>query len=167
MNELVVRNRQRICRVDGRRIRWAARRLIEGLLGRRRYCLGVQLVSGRRMAALNERWLGHGGATDVITFDHRAETPELDLHGELFLCPEVAMEQARRYRTTSEAELVRYLVHGVLHLCGYDDREPGLRRRMKRQENRLLRGLLKEFEASDGGGAIDFHPGRGEPYRRS
>jgi probable rRNA maturation factor len=167
MKELVVRNEQRVLSVDGRRLRWAARRLMEKLLGLQRYQLGVHLVSGRRMAALNREWLGHEGPTDVITFDHRAETPELDLHGEIFLCPEMAVIQAREYGATREAELLRYVVHGVLHLRGYDDLEPALRRLMKRRENQLLRHLLRELEAGDSGGVVDFQQTKGEPCRQS
>jgi probable rRNA maturation factor len=167
MKELLVRNEQRALSVDGRRLRLAARRLLEGLLGLQRYQLGVHLVSGRRMAALNQQWLGHQGPTDVITFDHRAETPELDLHGEIFLCPEMAVIQAREYGASREAEVLRYLVHGVLHLRGYDDRAPDLRRRMKRRENQLLRHLLREFEAGAPGGVVDFQLTKGEPCRQS
>jgi probable rRNA maturation factor len=166
MKELVVRNEQRALPVDGRRLRRAARRLLDELLGLQRYQLGVRLVSGNRMAALNKEWLGHEGSTDVITFDHRAETPDLDLHGEIFLCPEMAVVQARQYGVTREAEVLRYLVHGVLHLRGYDDRNPDQRRRMKRREGELL-GRLLRFEAGVPGGAVDFQQTKGEPCRQS
>jgi probable rRNA maturation factor len=143
MRELTVRNRQRAWLVDGRHLRRTTRRLLEQLLEVRQYRLDVQLVSGRRMAVLNRDWLGHDGPTDVISFDHQKQTPELDLHGQIFLCPDVAVEQAKRFRATQDAELLRYLVHGVLHLSGYDDQEPAQRRRMKRRENHLLQRLLR------------------------
>jgi probable rRNA maturation factor len=167
MKELVVRNAQRTQLVDGRRMRLAARHLLEELLRLHRYQLGVHLVSARRMAAMNKKWLGHQGPTDVITFDHRAETPELNLHGEVFLCPEIAVLQAKRFGATREAEVLRYLVHGVLHLCGYDDRNPTMRRRMKRRENGLLRALMQANHTTAGGEAIDFQGSKGEPCRQS
>jgi rRNA maturation RNase YbeY len=76
------------------------------------------------------------------------------LHGELFICVEDAVRQAREFGTNWQSELVRYAVHGVLHLLGYDDLKPDLRRTMKRAENRLVRGLEKSFllaELSGGG----------------
>jgi len=67
------------------------------------------------------------------------------VHGEIFICLEEALAQSRRYRTTWPAELVRYFIHGTLHLCGYDDLEPSLRKRMKREEDRLLRDLSRQY----------------------
>jgi probable rRNA maturation factor len=59
-----------------------------------------------------------------------------------------AIIQARRFRTSWPAELVRYLVHGVLHLRGFDDHTAADRRRMKTEENRLLRLLAGRFPLS-------------------
>jgi len=55
------------------------------------------------------------------------------------------MTQAKEFQSSWQAEVVRYVVHGVLHLLGYDDLKPALRRRMKREENRLMRLLAREF----------------------
>ena len=63
------------------------------------------------------------------------------IYGELFICVDDAVSQAKQFRTRWQAEVVRYAVHGVLHLLGYDDLEPHMRREMKRQENRLVRWL--------------------------
>jgi len=70
------------------------------------------------------------------------------LRGEVFICMDEALLQARRYRTSWQAELVRYIVHGVLHLCGFDDHCTPDRRRMKRAEDRLLRQLAARFPLS-------------------
>ena len=75
-----------------------------------------------------------------------ADAPALDLHGELFVCVDVAVAQARLFRVHWQSEVVRYIVHGILHLQGFDDRKPGPRRRMKRQEERLLKHLAGRFE---------------------
>ena len=56
-----------------------------------------------------------------------------------------AWVQARRFGTTWQQELVRYIVHGLLHLNGYDDRRQHERNRMKRRENQLVRVLTSEF----------------------
>ena len=48
-------------------------------------------------------------------------TPVLLLHGEIFICVDEAIRQARRFGTIWQSEIVRYLIHGVLHLLGFDD----------------------------------------------
>jgi probable rRNA maturation factor len=67
------------------------------------------------------------------------------LHGELFVCVDEAIVQAKKFRTSWQSEIARYIVHGILHLLGHDDLKSNLRRRMKREENRLLRRLSNKF----------------------
>jgi rRNA maturation RNase YbeY len=67
------------------------------------------------------------------------------LHGDLLICLDMAQEQAKRFRTCCASELVRYLVHGLLHLRGYDDADAPSRRTMKREEDRLVRRLARRF----------------------
>jgi rRNA maturation RNase YbeY len=98
---------------------------------------------------VNWDFLQHEGSTDVITFDHsESQDGTADLHGELFICLDDAVKQAREFRTTWTQELTRYVVHGVLHLRGHDDLAAGPRRKMKREENRLVRGLAANFPLS-------------------
>ena len=149
MNTLVLRNRQRTRPVDGRRLRQLIRVLLEDLLELPAFELGISLVAGPEMTRLNETFLHHAGATDVIAFDYAEAARPGRLHGELFLCVDEAVAYARRYRTTWEAELVRYLVHGLLHLQGYDDRTAPQRRRMKRVEDRLVRTLARRFPLNE------------------
>lgn len=106
--------------------------------------LGIHLVGSRAMTRLNQHWLGHPGSTDVITFDHR-QSPTQTLHGELFISLEDTALQARQFHTHPGVELVRYIVHGILHLQGFDDLNPAPRRRMKRRENTLVRQLQARF----------------------
>jgi probable rRNA maturation factor len=68
------------------------------------------------------------------------------------VCVVEAVLQARRFKTSWQSEIVRYIVHGVLHLIGHDDLKPQLRRRMKREENRLQRSLAKKFSLAQIGG---------------
>jgi rRNA maturation RNase YbeY len=102
-------------------------------------------VDAPESTRLNEKFLQHRGSTDVITFDYGdASEPDL-LSGEIFVCLDEAVKQARRFRTSWQSELVRYVVHGILHLCGYDDRKPRARRTMKREEDRLVKQLTARF----------------------
>lgn len=142
---LIVKNRQRAQRLDVRLLRRCARVLLVELLERESFDLAVYLVAADRMTRLNEEFLQHAGSTDVITFDYADPGSNQPLHGELFLCVDEAKIQATRYRTTWQEELARYLVHGVLHLTGFDDATPALRRPMKREEDQLLKALATRF----------------------
>ena len=112
--------------------------------------LGIHLVGAKEMARVNWQFLQHAGSTDVITFDHRnfkfqISNFKLEIHGELFICVDDAIKQSKEFKTSWQAEVVRYVVHGVLHLLGYDDLKPHLRRTMKREENRQVRLLAQRF----------------------
>lgn len=105
--------------------------------------LGIHLVGAKEMARVNWQYLQHEGSTDVITFDHSEN--DKTFNGELFICVDDAISQAKEFQTTWQSELVRYAVHGVLHLLGYNDLKPHLRRVMKREENRLVKQLTAKF----------------------
>jgi probable rRNA maturation factor len=111
--------------------------------------LGIILVGARESASLNEKFLGHEGATDVITFNY-AETPrpKTYIHGEVFICVEEAEKQAKEFGTSWQSELVRYVVHGILHLTGHDDLQPAARKKMKLVEGRSVRELSRRFALS-------------------
>jgi len=145
---LVIANRQRRRKINSRLLK----EIVGGLLAELQITdaeLGINLVAAREMALVNETFLNHTGSTDVITFDHRETTSNSrrtsSVHGELFICVDDAVAQAKEFTTTWQSEVVRYIVHGVLHLLGYDDLKPHLRRTMKRQENRLVQLLEKRF----------------------
>jgi probable rRNA maturation factor len=110
--------------------------------------LGVYFINAAEMACLNEQFLGHPGSTDVIAFDYEEETEGGGWCGEIFISVDDAVASAPRFRATWQLELARYLVHGMLHLRGYDDQEPAARREMKREENRLLKALSRRFDWS-------------------
>jgi probable rRNA maturation factor len=66
----------------------------------------------------------------------------------MFICIDDAMAQARQFRTSWQSELARYIIHGILHLRGFDDIRAADRRKMKREENRLLRETSRLFPLS-------------------
>ena len=140
---LCLRNRQRDCLIDLRLLR----RVLLFALGRLfrvpDYELCFHFVPASEMASVNEKFLKHIGPTDVITFDH--SNCGRNLHGEIFICPEVAIRQAREFRTSWQLEIVRYCVHGLLHLRGHDDVRAVERRKMKREEDRLVKEIAQHF----------------------
>jgi len=146
---LVISNRQRTEKINTRLLRQLTSALLLDLKQTDAE-LGIHLVGAREMARVNWQFLRHAGSTDVITFDHLAAdaghpTATGRLHGELFICVDDAVAQATAFQTTWQSEVVRYVVHGVLHLLGHDDLRPELRRKMKRAENRRVRLLAGRF----------------------
>lgn len=139
---IVITNRQRTKRVNARLLK----QIVGGLFAELEITeaeLGINLVAAPEMTRVNETFLQHEGSTDVITFDHAERRKQL--HGELFACVDEAVLQAKQFGTSWQSEIVRYIVHGVLHLLGHDDLKPNLRRKMKREENRLVQLLGKKF----------------------
>jgi probable rRNA maturation factor len=148
MNELVLRNRRSGKHVDMALLRRIARFLLEEVLALDQYEIGVHLVGEPEITRLNESFLGHKGATDIITFDYLPGPYRGRLNGELFICLPVAAAQARQFHTTWQSELTRYVGHGLLHLMDFDDLTTAKRRVMKVQENRLLKAVTARFPIS-------------------
>ena len=142
---LLLRNCQEACFVNLRLFRQMLLVLLKDLLAIRSFELGVCLVDSGEITRLNESFLDHEGPTDVITFNYSERGSTSVLHGDVFICMTEAVRQAREFGSTWQSELVRYAVHGVLHLQGYDDRQSDARRTMKRQEERLVKALAKQF----------------------
>lgn len=135
-----VANRARDPRVSLRRLRAVARYACAQLWPATPVEVAIQVVSEREITRLNEQFVRHAGPTDVITFSY-GDSPAA-VCGEVFTCPAVAATQARRFRAPLRSELARYVIHGLLHLRGYDDEDPAQRRRMKARENALLKRAL-------------------------
>ena len=123
-------------RVSARRLAAVARRALAAL-GRADREIHVTVVDDRRIRALNARYLGHRRATDVLAFDLAGPGR---LWGEVIVSAETAARQARQVGVPLAAELDLLVVHGLLHLAGYDDHEPGRARRMHRRACQILAG---------------------------
>ena len=89
----------------------------------------VWLISDRRMASLHRKFMHQTGPTDVLTFQH----------GEIFISIETARRNARAFRNSLASELRLYVVHGLLHLHGFDDRTQPATRKMERAQRKILR----------------------------
>jgi len=105
--------------------------------------VSVALVDVAEMSALNERYRDKQGPTDVLSFpcddpDAMVAEGEPVTLGDIIIAPEVAEEHAREYGQTIEAELNLLLVHGVLHLLGYDHIEEAEAQAMENREQSIL-----------------------------
>ena len=98
--------------------------------------LDIAFVSGGESDRIHREFMGIEGATDVITF----------LHGELIICPAVAAAQSVEHREPFLRELLRYIVHGLLHLAGHRDEQEGHRAIMERAQEQVVAKLWSEPE---------------------
>ncbi len=114
--------------------------------------LGVVFVGDAQLAQMHSEWLDDPTPTDVITFDLRGDGADEGggPSGELYISVERAEAVAARRGLDPVRELIVYVVHGVLHLSGFDDHEPRERRRMRAAERRALStlGLSADAPAS-------------------
>jgi len=136
---VVVTNRQRRLKINTRLLAEIAERALE-LVRDNQLHLGIVLVDDAAIAKLNAQYHDTPGATDILSFDYGEE------QGELIISVEHAVTQAKRYHTTPARELILYVVHGMLHLHGYNDLTPRQRRRMRAAERRLVSRLRNQFE---------------------
>ncbi|HEX8849360.1 MAG TPA: rRNA maturation RNase YbeY [Gemmatimonadaceae bacterium] len=103
--------------------------------------LSIAFVSPAAIASINRRHLGHTGPTDVISFPIAAAAGQ-PLGGDIYICPEVARQNARRHGAGVREEIARLVVHGVLHVLGHDHPEGEERTQSpmwRRQETLLAR----------------------------
>jgi rRNA maturation RNase YbeY len=103
------------------------------------FSLDINFVSVNTITELNKKYLNHNYATDIISFNYSFESNNLD--GEILICSETAYDNAKRFKTTYEQEIRRLIIHGLLHLVGFDDGTDLQRKLMRSKENKILAKL--------------------------
>ena len=102
------------------------RKLVERTLSAERIrdaMISVAFVGPTKIAKLNREYLRHEGPTDVISFGMGRDANGLPAVGDIYICPAVARTNARRNGVSTSEELARLVVHGALHVAGYDHPE--------------------------------------------
>jgi probable rRNA maturation factor len=135
-------------RWHGRARAAAAARLVLEREGRPRARLSVALVDDTEMAAIHRFYLGVEGPTDVVSFP--LDDAHDDLLGEVVVSTDTAAREAAARSIPLDEEVLRYVVHGTLHLLGYDDHRPADRRRMHARQEELLATALRGRVAQGG-----------------
>ena len=97
--------------------------------------VGYMFVSDEKILACNREYLGHDYYTDIITFDY---TRGKMLRGDIYLSLDTVASNAKEVGANYDDELLRVIIHGVLHLCGINDKGPGEREIMEQNENKSL-----------------------------
>jgi probable rRNA maturation factor len=141
MVAVAIANRQRALPID----RPIHRRLVKYVLseeGVNQAEISLAFVSNAEIWEINRQYLNHDYATDVITFPFMSADR---LSGELVISAEYAAEVGPDFGHQACEELMLYVVHGLLHLTGYDDKSPAKAKVMSRRQSQLLAG----FVASD------------------
>lgn len=105
--------------------------------------ISIVLVSAPKIAAMNSKYLGKNGPTDVIAFGFGG--PGSAVVGDIYICPDVARKNARAEHVSLREELDRLVVHGILHVLGYDhpDSANRIASPMWRKQESILRRAKK------------------------
>lgn len=148
--EIEIADRQEVLGIDPRFLKRAAAQVLTAERVRKAE-LSVVVVDDREMQELNRRYLEHDWPTDVISFLLECETGDERrvkrgeplgsgkvISGEVIVSTQTAKRNSTIYRWTPLDELLLYLVHGILHLCGYDDLSPAALRTMRAREAEVL-----------------------------
>ena len=130
-----VYNAQDAIAVDTRRMAQVARCAIRQLCIRTAGAFTMTFIDARRMRSLNRRFLHRDRTTDVLSFRYDGEP----VVGEMLISPRAARVYAKTHGLSYQQELARYVIHGLLHWMGHEDRTRLEQRRMRAMEDQLLR----------------------------
>lgn len=99
--------------------------------------LDISFVNEAEMNKLNQKHKHHTGSTDILTFDY--SNSDLSIDAELIISTDDAIKNAKIFHVSIHDELMRLVIHGILHLLGYNDETRADKIVMRRKENLLLR----------------------------
>ena len=136
MLSVSIANQQEALELDFARIKAVARAVLagEGISDGK---LTIACMTDAAIHVLNKRFLEHDEPTDVITFPYSSKP----LHGDLAISTDTAVSAATERGHSPADELLLYVIHGILHLCGYDDTSDKKRKAMKEREAHYLKEL--------------------------
>ncbi|MGE3163526.1 MAG: rRNA maturation RNase YbeY [Planctomycetota bacterium] len=142
--DIGVTNQQQTLEIPAARVRGLVRFVLAA--EQREGRVEITFVDDARIAQIHQQFLGVSGPTDVITFPIddgdedalRGDELPLPLLGEIVVSTDTAKRQAPDFGNEPLLEVLLYVVHGVLHLVGYDDRAPADRQRMESRQSELL-----------------------------
>ncbi len=105
--------------------------------------LSLVLVGEQRMRSINHQWRKQDQVTDVLSFSWAEKKPKGVVSGEIFICPRQIARQAKATREDFQVELTRILVHGILHLLGYDHEQNKVEAELMLEKQEQLLKKLK------------------------
>jgi len=123
--------------VDLEKVRTICERILDDY-GVRSGKMNVVLVNSDTIQQFNRDFLQHDYPTDTISFPIEDRRDEGHLEGEVLVCTEIAKERAKEFGWSAEEELLLYIIHGMLHLTGFDDGLPEQQAMMQEKEREYL-----------------------------
>ena len=143
---ILIRNQQRKIKLKAHLIE----RIIRNILrheGVRQAELSFVFVSRQKIQALNRKYLKRPYATDVLAFDlGEKKSPRSPLIGEIVISTDAVMTNSRLFQTNPPQELILYVIHGLLHLLGFDDHRKKDVIKMRRKEGELLKWIANKIK---------------------
>jgi probable rRNA maturation factor len=136
VSKIAIHSPQEIVPIDNARLREIARTVLHGEESQD-YEISLAFVDNATIHRLNKQYLNHDEPTDVLSFPDSAANAK-KLEGELVIGAQVALEQAAERGHDVQAELALYVIHGLLHLCGYGDKSPDEEKSMRERERHYL-----------------------------
>lgn len=97
----------------------------------------INFISAGQILEINKRYLNHDNTTDIITFNYSGDNLILD--GEIFISVEDTVKNSKKFKVSFVNEVNRLIIHGILHLLGYEDKKKSDKLVMKRLENKLVK----------------------------
>lgn len=101
----------------------------------------LSFVSDKELLELNKKFLNHNYYTDILTFSYTLQEP---FETEIVISYDRAVENAKKYRTKFEKEILRLITHGILHTVGFEDKTKAQKIKMRKLENNILNNLKLE-----------------------
>ncbi|MCK9280311.1 MAG: rRNA maturation RNase YbeY [Melioribacteraceae bacterium] len=111
-------------------------RIITKELSIKKYHLACSFMSQEAILGINKTHLGHDYYTDIITFNYGNENGKLE--AEFYISPEEAENNSKRFKVKLKSELIRLIIHGILHCIGFNDKTNNEKKEMRMKENELI-----------------------------
>jgi probable rRNA maturation factor len=137
---IIVKNLNKKHRLNERFLEKIAASILK-ILKKQKASLDIVFITDAAIRPINKRYKGRSGATDVLSF-------ELGELGEIIISSDAAVKNSHYFKTDFEKELVLYMIHGILHLFGYDDETAVARARMSKKQNSILENICAEVRLS-------------------
>lgn len=133
-------------RIDKNFLKEVAKKVLIGE-NRKERDLSIALVGFGRIKELNKKYRGKNQTTDVLAFavDSTFQIPDSRFNfGEIIICPAQVKKNAKKFNTTFRKELIRILIHGILHILGYEhEKDRGAAEKMEKKEEKYLEQILE------------------------
>jgi len=117
--------------------------LILDHINKRGQILSIVFVNSDEILKMNQEFLNHDYVTDIITFEDTLDQP--DFLGEIYICLDQCKNQCQEYQHNFDQELFTLIIHGILHLIGYDDLHEENKKKMFAEQDRIYQLLVNEI----------------------